>query len=158
MCVQDAPDQIGYHPVPSAEPGKLNCSGVAVGEGEPEIVDIAYWKVCLLVLLVLGVDVFFVSWCWCWCWHSVGVGVDYGSVVCYLFVLLWLFLDVGAVVVVVVVVVKRVQNMVMPLVRDTYAVGSVGGSRGGQSACHHHHRLDGTHVVAVFVVEKTIRT
>ncbi|CAM9910461.1 unnamed protein product, partial [Laminaria digitata] len=34
----------GYHPVPSARPAKLNCSGVAVPEGRDTIADIAYWK------------------------------------------------------------------------------------------------------------------
>lgn len=35
----------GYHPVPSAQPAKMNCSGVAVAEDQAAIVDIAYWKV-----------------------------------------------------------------------------------------------------------------
>lgn len=52
---------MGYHPVPSAEPGRLNCSGVAVGDGQAPIFDIAYWKVLVYFLWLFLLFVAFVA-------------------------------------------------------------------------------------------------
>ena len=54
VCVQGGLGDAGYHPVPSARPAKLNCSGVAVPEGRDAIADIAYWKVGLRVGWLVG--------------------------------------------------------------------------------------------------------
>lgn len=45
MALQGGLGHGGYHPVPSAQPAKLNCSGVSVVDGQATTVDIAYWQV-----------------------------------------------------------------------------------------------------------------
>lgn len=52
---------VGYHPIPSAEMGTMNCSGIALGDEQPAIVDIAYWKVSRCCLIWCCVD------CCVWC-------------------------------------------------------------------------------------------